>query len=50
MLMNDEKAVACHGIGACSKTCPKGLDPKAAITSLKEYINNQKMDRNKVSE
>lgn len=50
MLMNDEKAVACHGIGACSKTCPKGLDPKAAITSLKEQIQKQQEEKNKVSE
>jgi succinate dehydrogenase/fumarate reductase-like Fe-S protein len=50
MLLNDEKAVACHGIGACSKTCPKGLDPKTAIRELVKYVNKQKNDQNQVSE
>jgi len=44
-LMNDHK-VHCHGIGACSKTCPKGLDPKEAIIKLKAKAKYQFTDMN----
>jgi len=44
MLLNEEKAVACHQIGMCTKTCPKGLDPKGAINRLTKLIEHQARD------
>jgi len=36
MLGGDMKLGDCHQIGLCSLTCPKGLNPRAAIAHLKE--------------
>jgi len=36
----DMKLGECYGIGMCSLTCPKGLDPRGAIAHLKELYND----------
>ena len=36
MLGGDMKLGECYQIGLCSLTCPKGLNPRAALQHLKE--------------
>ena len=36
MLGGDMKLGECYQIGLCSLTCPKGLNPRAALAHLKE--------------
>lgn len=36
MLGGDMKLGECYQIGLCSLTCPKGLNPRAALYHLKE--------------
>jgi succinate dehydrogenase/fumarate reductase-like Fe-S protein len=40
--LSGQKLERCYQIGACSVTCPKGLDPRAAIEKLKELFNDYK--------
>jgi succinate dehydrogenase (ubiquinone) iron-sulfur subunit len=45
--LSGQKLDRCYQIGACSLTCPKGLDPRAAIEKLKglygEYKKQKRM-------
>lgn len=44
--LSGQKLERCYQIGACSLTCPKGLDPRAAIEKLKSmYGDYKKMKR-----
>ena len=36
MLGGDMKLGECYQIGLCSLTCPKGLNPRAALKHLKD--------------
>lgn len=38
----DMKLGECYQIGMCSLTCPKGLDPRAALEQLKKLYEDYK--------
>ena len=40
--LSGQKLERCYQIGACSVTCPKGLDPRMAIEKLKELFHEYK--------
>jgi succinate dehydrogenase (ubiquinone) iron-sulfur subunit len=40
--LSGQKLDRCYQIGACSVTCPKGLDPRMAIEKLKELFSEYK--------
>jgi len=40
--LTGQKLDRCYQIGACSVTCPKGLDPRAAIEKLKIMFGRYK--------
>ena len=40
MLGGDMKLGECYQIGLCSLTCPKGLNPRAALKHLKELYSD----------
>lgn len=43
--LSGQKLERCYQIGACSLTCPKGLDPRAAIEKLKEMYTDYKLKK-----
>lgn len=43
--LSGQKLDRCYQIGACSLTCPKGLDPRAAIKQLQEMYSEYKHSR-----
>jgi succinate dehydrogenase (ubiquinone) iron-sulfur subunit len=43
--LSGQKLEKCYQIGACSLTCPKGLDPRAAIEKLKDMYTNYKKQK-----
>jgi succinate dehydrogenase (ubiquinone) iron-sulfur subunit len=48
--LTGQKLERCYQIGACSLTCPKGLDPRAAIERLKAlYLSFKKNKRSALS-
>lgn len=48
--LSGQKLERCYQIGACSLTCPKGLDPRASIEKLKSmYSDYKKMKRASLS-
>ncbi len=51
-LGGDMKLGECYQIGLCSLTCPKGLDPRKALESLKnlysEYKERKEHDLNTI--
>lgn len=40
LALDEHKMLKCHGIFACSRACPKGLDPAYAIYELKRASHN----------
>lgn len=40
--ISGQKLDRCYQIGACSLTCPKGLDPRYAIEKLKDIYSDYK--------
>jgi succinate dehydrogenase (ubiquinone) iron-sulfur subunit len=40
--LSGQKIDSCYQIGACSLTCPKGLDPRLAIEKLKDLFSEYK--------
>lgn len=40
--LTGQKVDRCYQIGACSLTCPKGLDPRQAIEKLKDLYGEYK--------
>jgi succinate dehydrogenase (ubiquinone) iron-sulfur subunit len=40
--LSGQKLERCYQIGACSLTCPKGLDPRDAIEKLKDLYSEYK--------
>jgi succinate dehydrogenase/fumarate reductase iron-sulfur protein len=40
--LSGQKLERCYQIGACSVTCPKGLDPRQAIEKLKDMYAEYK--------
>jgi len=40
--LSGQKLERCYQIGACSLTCPKGLDPREAIEKLKDLYSEYK--------
>lgn len=40
MLGGDMKIGECYQIGLCSLTCPKGLNPRAALKHLKDLYGD----------
>jgi succinate dehydrogenase (ubiquinone) iron-sulfur subunit len=44
--LSGQKLDRCYQIGVCSLTCPKGLDPRAAIKQLHEMYAEYKYARN----
>jgi succinate dehydrogenase (ubiquinone) iron-sulfur subunit len=40
--LSGQKLERCYQIGACSLTCPKGLDPRDAIEKLKDLYSDYK--------
>jgi succinate dehydrogenase (ubiquinone) iron-sulfur subunit len=38
MFTDDYKLKKCYGIGSCSATCPKGLNPKDALQDLQAKL------------
>jgi succinate dehydrogenase (ubiquinone) iron-sulfur subunit len=40
--LSGQKIDRCYQIGACSLTCPKGLDPRQAIEKLKVLYSQYK--------
>jgi succinate dehydrogenase (ubiquinone) iron-sulfur subunit len=40
--LSGQKLERCYQIGACSLTCPKGLDPREAIEKLKDIYSDYK--------
>jgi succinate dehydrogenase (ubiquinone) iron-sulfur subunit len=40
--LSGQKLERCYQIGACSLTCPKGLDPREAIEKLKDLYSDYK--------
>jgi succinate dehydrogenase/fumarate reductase-like Fe-S protein len=48
--LSGQKLERCYQIGACSLTCPKGLDPRDAIEKLKDlYTEYKKKKRSYLS-
>lgn len=48
--LSGQKLERCYQIGACSLTCPKGLDPREAIEKLKDlYADYKKKKRSYLS-
>lgn len=48
--LSGQKLERCYQIGACSLTCPKGLDPRSAIEKLKHlYSDYKKQKRNQLA-
>ncbi len=43
--LSGQKLEKCYNIGACSLTCPKGLDPRNAIDKLKNIYYDYKMKK-----
>ena len=44
--LSGQKLERCYQIGACSLTCPKGLDPRDALEKLKHmYLDYKRMKR-----
>merc|ERR1711976_18609 len=43
--LSGQKLERCYQIGACSLTCPKGLDPRAAIEKLKYLYSDYKKSK-----
>jgi len=48
MLGGDMKLGECYQIGLCSLTCPKGLNPRAALGHLKELY--EEFDKKRANE
>lgn len=44
--LSGQKLDRCYQIGACSLTCPKGLDPRAAVKQLQELYSDYKNAKN----
>lgn len=40
--LDGQKLEGCYQIGACSLTCPKGLDPRAALEKLQSLYFERK--------
>jgi succinate dehydrogenase (ubiquinone) iron-sulfur subunit len=40
--LSGQKLERCYQIGACSLTCPKGLDPRDSIEKLKDLYSDYK--------
>jgi succinate dehydrogenase (ubiquinone) iron-sulfur subunit len=48
--LSGQKIDRCYQIGACSLTCPKGLDPRQAIEKLKHlYAEYKRKKQNYIS-
>ena len=48
--LSGQKIDRCYQIGACSLTCPKGLDPRQAIEKLKDlYAEYKRKKQNYIS-
>ena len=43
--LSGQKLERCYQIGACSLTCPKGLNPRAALERLKEMYSDYKKQK-----
>lgn len=43
--LSGQKLERCYQIGACSLTCPKGLDPRDAIEKLKALYSDYKKQK-----
>lgn len=43
--LTGQKLERCYQIGACSLTCPKGLDPRYAIEKLKDMYTEYKLKK-----
>ena len=41
-MLSGQKIEKCYQIGACSLTCPKGLDPRYALEKLKDLYYEHK--------
>ena len=45
MLTDSYKLKKCYGIGACTVTCPKGLNPRDALADLKDMVADYEQRR-----
>lgn len=43
--LSGQKLERCYQIGACSLTCPKGLDPRASLKELQDMYQEYKISK-----